>query len=264
MDQLVAVDAVDLDRRIMLNEKCCHLVVRSVGKVGWIHLVFALSAGEALPVVASWLRDLLLRLKHLEQQLVVKLGSLVPIFHLSRASRADVCTTFLALKLGAVGLVQGCLRLVPVRVRVAVLAVDLGNQGSDGDVMQDVTHIVVWSLRQRLVIQRALALHALKTLAVVRSVPSSEIFQKQNKLMLKHFYPVQTYVAVFTRHVFFNLLPGHFLRLKDLASTTRARVLVLRVARAHDDRRVSDHLGYYQCAFPTIRKKTRWNDHILF
>ena len=57
-----------------------HLVVRAVGKVGWIHLVFALSAGEALPVVAPWLRDLLLRLKHLEQQLFVKLGALVPIF----------------------------------------------------------------------------------------------------------------------------------------------------------------------------------------
>ena len=157
-------------------EVCHHLVVRPVGKVGRVHLVFALSAGEALPVVAPWLRDLLLRLKHLEQQLFVKLGSLVPIFHLSRASRADVCTTFLALKLGAVGLVQGCLRLVPVGVRVAVLAVDLGNQGSDGDVMQDVTHIVVWSLGQRLVVQRAFALHALKTLAVVRTVPSSKIF----------------------------------------------------------------------------------------
>ena len=69
---------------------------------------------------------------------------------------------------------QGCLRLVPVRVRVAVLAVDLGNQGLDGDVMQDVTHIVVWSLGQRLVVQRAFALHALKTLAVVRTVPSSK------------------------------------------------------------------------------------------
>ena len=54
-----------------------HLVVRSVGKVCGVHLVFALSAGEALPVVASWLRDLLLRLKHLEQQFVVKLGALV-------------------------------------------------------------------------------------------------------------------------------------------------------------------------------------------
>ena len=95
--------------------------------------MFALGAREALPVVASWLRNLLLCLKHLEQQLFVKLGSLVPIVHLSRASRADVSSTFLALKLGAVGFVQGCLRLVPVGVRVAVLAVDLGNQGLDGD-----------------------------------------------------------------------------------------------------------------------------------
>ena len=70
---------------------------------------------------------------------------------------------------------QGRLRLVPVGVRVAVLAVDLGNQGLDEDVKQDVTHIVVWSLSQRLVVQRAFALHALKTLAVVRTVPSSKI-----------------------------------------------------------------------------------------
>ena len=60
--------------------------------------------------------------------------------------------------------------------------------------------------------------------------------------MLKHFCPVRTYVAVFTLHVFFYLLSGHFLRLKDLASATRARVLVLWVAWAHDDRCVRDHL----------------------
>ena len=65
MDQLVAVDAVDLDRRMILDEKHCHLVVGSVGKVCWVHLVFALSAGETLPVVAPWLRNLLLSLKHL-------------------------------------------------------------------------------------------------------------------------------------------------------------------------------------------------------
>ena len=45
--------------------------------------MFALGAGETLPVVAPWLGNLLLRLKHLEQQLFVKLGSLVPIVHLS-------------------------------------------------------------------------------------------------------------------------------------------------------------------------------------
>ena len=50
---------------MILNEKHCHLVVGSVGKVGWIHLVFALGAGETLPVVAPWLRNLLLSLKNL-------------------------------------------------------------------------------------------------------------------------------------------------------------------------------------------------------
>ena len=71
---------------------------------------------------------------------------------------------------------------MPVRVRVAVLAVDLGNQGSDGDVMQDVTHIVVWSLRQSLVVQRAFALHALEALAMVSAVPYLQNcgFNKQN------------------------------------------------------------------------------------
>ena len=70
-------------RKTKTKTKTRHLVVRSVGKVGRVHLVFALGAREALPVVASWLRNLLLRLKHLEQQLFVKLGSLVPIVHLS-------------------------------------------------------------------------------------------------------------------------------------------------------------------------------------
>ena len=95
----------------MRIETLCHLVVGSVGKVGWIHLVFALGAGETLPVVAPWLRNLLLGLKHF-----------------SRASRADICLTLLPLKLAAIRVVQVCLGLVPVRVRVAVLAIDLGSQ----------------------------------------------------------------------------------------------------------------------------------------
>ena len=73
--------------------------------------MFALGAGETLPVVAPWLGNLLLRLKHL-----------------SRAARADICFSFLSLKRAAICVVQVCLRLVTVRVRVAVLAIDLGSQ----------------------------------------------------------------------------------------------------------------------------------------
>merc|ERR1711976_1141026 len=47
VDLLVAVEAV-------------HLVVGSVGEVPWIHLMFAFGAGEAFPVIASRLSNLLL------------------------------------------------------------------------------------------------------------------------------------------------------------------------------------------------------------
>ena len=31
-----------------------HLIIGPVGEVGWVHLVLALGAGEALPVVGPW------------------------------------------------------------------------------------------------------------------------------------------------------------------------------------------------------------------
>ena len=95
VDQLIAVHAVDL-------------VVRPVSEVGRVHLVLALDAGEAPPVVAAWLGDLLLGLED-------------P----ACAAGTDVCVPLLSLQLGAVGVVQVGLGLVAMGVGVAVLAVDV-------------------------------------------------------------------------------------------------------------------------------------------
>ena len=87
--------------------------------------MFALGAGETLPVVAPWLGNLLLSLEYL-------VGAGVMSFEgsrdLSRAARADICFSFLTLELGAICVVQVRLRLVPVGVRVTVLAIDLRSQ----------------------------------------------------------------------------------------------------------------------------------------
>ena len=90
--------------------------------------MFALGAGETLPVVAPWLCNLLLSLKHLVQAGVMHRHCHLKDSHLSRATRADICFSLLSLKLAAIGIVQVRLRLVTVRVRVTVLAIDLDSQ----------------------------------------------------------------------------------------------------------------------------------------
>ena len=146
VEDLVAVEAVD--------------VIRTIGKVGVVQLVLALSASEALLVVTSCNSTSVPSHSRVTRSLLTRFSDhLLRLEDLAITARTDVLVALLSLQDSHVGIVQVGLRLVAVLDGVTILAEKLVLSLCQGSVVQGTS--ALGALEALLVIDAKLARHLL-------------------------------------------------------------------------------------------------------